>query len=375
MSANMKKLISALLTLAVLCCPMVGFAAETATDTDITVVEYDHIGEFIAENNSAVRAVMQSYKMLDVQIRALQSEIDDLDRAFGVPSGGNEALDAIFYSGLIDQIKIRDDAIKDLRAELRFMDRDLDRAAGGQVHAARILFLRHHILSEQMDTAQRTLDDARKDLELNRILREIGFIPQSVIDVLERKITSGNDSIRAISRTMDDNIKTLSNILWIRTPVSLGVLPELEFERVSKRDLVEDLAAYTLSAPDVQEKKTALDNARIVLNRHSGIVSRHAFQVALEDYERARELAALDFPGVYQALLDIYEDYINSTAVKDAETELGRMRIQFVAGHVPWSSVVSAEREVLYAKSMHEQERISVYIALLEYEFGLINWV
>ena len=371
----MKKLISALLTLAVLCCPIAVFAAETVTDTDVTVVEYDQIGDLIAENNSEVRTVMQLYKMLDVHIEAMQSEIADFNRAFGIPSGGNEALDAIFYSGLLEQIKTREDAIKDLRAELRFMDRDLNRAAGGQVHAARILFLRHYILSGQMDTAQRTLDDARQDLELNRRLWEIGFMPQIAVDALERKITSGNDSIRAISRVMDDNIKTLSNILWIHTPVSLGVLPELEFERVTKRDLAEDLAAYTLSAPEVQEKKTALDNARIILNRRNSIVNRHAYQVALEDYERARELAALDFPGVYQALLDIYEDYINSTVVKDAETELGRMQSQFAAGHVPRSSVAAAERALLYAKSIHEQERISVYIALLEYEFGLINWV
>jgi len=196
-----------------------------------------------------------------------------------------------------------------------------------------------------------------------------------MVDAAERNVSSWNDSITALNRVIDNNLAALSDLLEITIPIHLDGLPEMELERITKRDLDKDLAAYTLSAPDVQEKKLALDNARSALIRSSGIVNRLAHQIALEEYDRAQEFAARDFPRVYQDLLDFYKDHNNSTAVKDAETELRRLQGQFNAGVVPRNSVVSAECALLDALNMHEQERISVYIALLKYEFGLINWV
>ena len=359
----MKKTVCLILALTMLCASAapVFAAGEPAPEETVITVDYDRIAEHIAENNPAVLSVLQAYHKLRLQLNALESSHSDLLKS------------PLSLMEIASPAMTLQNAMKELSDALKNMDKDLNKAADGQIHVARMMYLRQFILTEQLQTAERALAAAKRDMELYLKKLEIGLISQSTPESFEKIVTAHTDAVKALRKASDDNLTALSDLLGINTPIQLGALPEIELGGIKERDLKADLAAYTLSASDVQAKKAAYNNASDALASASNAANIYARDVAKKNYETAKVLAARDFPRVYGDLSDIYEDHISSSAVKDAEKDLDKLQKQFDAGFVSLNTVIAAERALADAKSKYEQERLSVFTALLQYEYDLID--
>jgi len=358
----MKRMITILLAIAMLFClmPTAAAAADTAATTppDVTVIAFDEIGEIIAKNNAAVRAVVQAYESLLIRINAMEAEA-------GIAAVAGGSGEAGTYRRLARQ----------LREELQDRERDLNRVAGAQLQAARALYLNHYVLLMQLETTERSLEAAKRDLEINRNLRERGLAAQVVVEASERQVSSLSDAVRAAAKAMEDNLTALSDLLGLITPISLGELPDMELQRITERDFETDLDAYIQYSLDVQEKRINMETASRTALRDRTRLPLHNYQVAAEEYALAKEIATRDFPGIFFDLEEKYESFLSSTVVEDAEREQRRVQGQFALGLVSRSRVEAAQRDLLDARSAYEQERISLNIALLLYEFSFTNWV
>ena len=369
----MKKFICALLA-ALLCLPfyaVTGSAGEApeqpaaeaapADQAAPVPVSYDKLEELVTAGNPAVAAVNQAYDKIKVQIDELERQDQDL----------SSRRPGAAYVAILINIRTN---VKNLKKALGDEDKDTRTAIGSQLFAARMLYLKNYALAAQLESLNHGIANANEDLTSYKSRYELGVLPYSAVDTFEKNIKTMNDGTKALQRSIESNLSGLAALLGIAGKIELAGFPEIDTASIAARDYNADLAAYTLSAPDVQTKRNAVESAQKAYNDTPSDTNKFALDTAESDYAKAQATAAVNFPDVYKNLTDEYSDYVTSTTVSDAQSDLDKAERRYALGLIPKTALTSARRALDAAELKYGQDSITLCIDLLQYEFNLINW-
>jgi len=337
-------------------------------------VSYDQLSQLVIAGNPVYQKELQQIRKVEIAIDEMRSALDELNRDINVNLQPIIALLAqLNIKWAVDvqtAIALRSGlvAAEDLSVKLRS---ELDSKAAQLIYPAQKMYVAHYTLTPETEIALRDLEALEKDLTICRQKLSRGMVTSDAVQNAERSVANQKDAVKAARKKADDNLEALAKYLDL-DGVELMGLPAIDLARITGRDPAADQAAYRLSASAAEER--AMKAAGDTYDKSGSSADRYAYTIASEDYEKAKNQAEKAFPKVYEALRDAYDDFIGSTMAVDAQKKYDNAQSQLDRGLIAPNTLLSVERALLNAKDRKEQQRIHLWMLMLEYEYDLISF-
>ena len=358
----MKRILSAALA----CCllvPLLTARIEAAARTpEATVVSFPELEALVAASNPDMRALEQSYGL---QRRTLEM----LEKEHRRWMESDQPLS--YYASLTIELQKE---ISALKLALAYEETDMARALRQQVYLARYQYLAHYICQLDIQVAQLNLDAAQQRWEQLQAQHLAGYTAYARVEEAQLELEAYEKALRGLEQLQQVNVTSLANTLGIVGEIQLSGLPEMDLDAIPARDFQADCAAYQLGAPLVRQRIIELEQAEQAKNAFPGSsteVTRYAYQLAQENLALAQQLAAQEFPQVYQRLQQAYQDYINTDQVAVAQARCDRAQRQWALGLISRDQRQAAQRVLEQETCALQKQGIELYRTLLYYALNL----
>ena len=363
----MKRIISCLLIFA-LCAAFAPHALAKAEE-EPAVVSFEQLQELVIAGNTAHQSYLQEIRKLELTYDELESERRPLrQRLLQMPAETPTEISDQLWDALTDMESIME-KIQETIDELKDAQGDVVTQI---TFPAEMMYIAHYILMLDVDILLREQEMLQRELANTRLKLSRGLASQGDLKNAEKNVDALNDMEKALRDAIEDNLDALARHLGLDGPIELDGLPEIDFDRITQRDSKADLAAYIEAVCATEEK--AFQDARAEVRSNNTSVNRFARDNARRDYDNARKNAEADFPKVIDALLEAYDDYVESTLVSDAQEDYDKAALQHGQGLLSANMLLGLDIRLETAKARYEQQRIQLWILLMEYEFGLIKF-
>ena len=363
----MKRAISCLLVLALFAVSMT-FAPAKAEEETVTV-GFEQLEELVIAGNAAHQSYMQEIRKLELGYNELQKQRRLLtDSISALPPGMPDEITSPLRS-----------ASSELRNHMRTIQEVMDELRDAQdgvvtqiTYPAQMMYIAHYIISLDLEIVSREFELLERELTNSRLKFALGMASSRDVRALETNVDGLKDVVKALEDAIDDNLDTLGRYLGISAAIELEGMPEMDFDRITGRDAEADLAAYLEAVTAPAEK--ALDDARDDVRKNNNAVNRFARDIAQRDLETAIRDANTDFPKLLDAMLEAYEDFTESKLVTDMQEDHDKVVSQHRQGLISQNMLRGSELRLENTKARYEQQRIQLWLLLLEYEFSLIKF-
>ena len=360
----MKKLISILLVLTMSAAFMTVAFAEG--DEGSVVVGFDELRDLVMDGNASYRQDLQEIRSLELVYNDMvkqQRELRDL----------MQVLPPDISSLLRSQSIELNNNIRTMSTRIDDLNGALDSRAAQYVYPAQLMYIANYLLEIEVEVALQELQTLERELENTRLKFSRGLATTRDVRDAEKKVDDQQDLIKTKRDSVSDNLEDLAKHFGLDSIIELEGLPELDFDLIIERDLEADLEAFIQASTIVEEK--ILEEALSAYKKNNSAVYRYARDNARADLEKAKQDAEADFPKVYEALRDAYDDYIDSVLVTDMQADYDLLVSQYERGLISRKTLLEMGMYLEIVKYRYEQQRIQLLMTLLEYEFGLIKFI
>lgn len=357
-------------------------AAAAKAEADSAVqINYEDIESYIIRSSPAYLTTYNETKLKYDTMREYNIEYTNCSveyhywgRAYekGVENGLSQpTLDsylknqAAAYQGM----SLIEDKLANLEEDIGSNQIVLDAAAKDELVTAQNLFLTHHKLKAQTESANKSFASLAKERSLLEKQYELGLVSKSELKAKDQEIMSEEKSLTSLAKESNDNMIGLKVLLGIDpdAAVTLGDPPEIDLSGIKRLDYEEDLALYLANQDSIEVKYDALVEA--VKKDKSTYIIENA-QIA---YSQAQVNAKLAFERIYNSLIDGYSDYLSSqTDLDQAETALKIVKMKKDLGLVSQKEYDTSEaglvgqRVSLMAEKIELYEQLNTYLSSLE---------
>jgi len=360
--------------------PQTAAAAEKDAETEITI-NYDELAKYIIEGSPNYRTTYNDTQSqydtmgdLNLEHSNYSVEYHYWERAYeqGVESGASQTtLDSYLerQANAYHNMKLIEEQLEDLDEDIASNQDTLDAAVEEELVTVQNLFLNHHKLKAQAESAEKSLAALETDKAFAEKQYELGLVSKSGLRTADQEITDKKKSLTSLAEEIDDNMSEFKRLLGIDEDktVTLGDPPEIDLSKIDRLDYDEDLALYLANQDSIETKYDALVTA-VKKDRPLYVVENA--QIA---YDQAKTDAKLKFDESYNALVDGYADYLSAeTALSQAETDFKVMQMQRDLGLVSQKDYDAAEAELAEQRVSLEADRIGLYGQLNSYLASLV---
>jgi len=325
-----------------------------------TMLNYEQLPGLVKAQNLGYQKDQQEIRKAELYIKEIESDLGDLYQLY------QEGIDV--FNAIEAQYSLLFDAEENL---YRLYD-GLEGRLKQHVYLAQKQFISHYIIALDMETAQRELEALEKELlsAMNKMSR--GLVTQNAVRHAEKNVEAQKKTVKAIQTKADDNLETLAKALGIEAPVTLEGLPDIDFTRITNRDLESDLTDYIQAASATAERTMKAAKDRQAKSKSS--IDRYVYTIFVQDYERAKKEAEKEFPKVYQTLRDAYDEMCDSIELAEAQKNYDKDEALFARGMISQSKLLSSERALQNAENRQAKLEIQIWLQLMEYEFSLLKF-
>ena len=367
----MKKVLSCLLVL-VLCTAFI-LPASTVTEEEPVTVSFEQLTEMVMRGNASYQRLLQEIGRLQIGLDGLSGQYDEVSDALSVIDAMPDGSQTWQMRGeLRSSASELDYRMRSLQSNINAMRGASNNMALQFAFPAQMMYIGHYISLLDLEIALRELENYERELENARLMLARGLSSRRDVRNAERNVDDQKDAVKARRDAIDDNLEALARHLGLTVSIAPAGMPEIEFERFTERDFEADMAAY-IDAATVDEQRE-LDSAIRELRRTNSRINRFTHDSAVQNLETAKITAEADFPKIFDALIEAYEDYLDSTLVADIQEDYDMLAAQYERGLVSRNTLLRVERALENVKSGYEMQRIGLFMTLLEYELGLVKF-
>ena len=360
----MKRIICCLLIL-VLCFAALPLALAADEEPQTVTINYDDLEELVIAGSAAYQKELQEIRKLEMNYRDLSSQLRGINETIDmIESYSPGASSSLWSSASTLRANMRT-----LEERINEMKEAMSERAVQHVHPAQKMYVSHYILEIDLGIALRDLETMERELTNCRLKLPRGLSTPRDVRNAEKNVDNQKDLLEAKQDAIDSNLEALAKYLGLAGPIEPAGMPEIDFSRITERDLDADLAAYIAAASSMAEK--LYDQAKKDFVSSSTSANQYLREIAREDFEKAKKDAEADFPKAYEDLLKAYDSFMDSTLVADAQEEYDKAASQYSGGLITQNTLLNFEMMLASAQDRYEQQRIQLWLLLMDYEFSL----
>jgi len=363
----MKKIIGCLLVLA-LCAALMSNALAASGAKPVTV-DYADLTKLIISGNTAYQKDLQDIQKLEYNYDELSQQQWDIYMDMSALPDTQET--EATRKKLEDSADTIGANMRMIRNRINDQKKALNDRATIHAYPAQKMYVSYYILLQDLEIASLELERLDRELASCRLKLSRGLSTPTEVRNAEKSLDNQKDVIEACSDSIDDNLKALARYIGLTSPIVLTELPDVDFERITGRDLKADMYAYIQASSATAEK--IWQSARDSFELNNTTLNRYARDIALSDYEKAKKDAEADFPKVYEDLRKAYDDFIDSTAVADAQEDYDTALSQYERGLISLLALNGAEQKLDTIVARYEQQRLQLRLLFMEYEYNLLK--
>jgi len=335
--------------------------AASAGDDAVTTVAYDNLRSLVIAGNpdyaSALREIENTKRLLASATSEHQAAMDDEN-----------------WAGNINQIMSLQTSMDNYEKQVTDLTTQLPGVADKQTHQARQKYINNFILLYNLGTAVSAQQSLEAQLPQAQMKVDLGLAAQATLNTLNQQIKDSKDAVKTAQKAIDDNLKDLKKFLGLYGDIKLGALPKMDLTRIAKRDYDADLALYLVAAPAVVSAQSAYDKVLETYQNNKTTANRIAVETAQLKLDDAKETARDEFPDIFSALQDQYDEYLNRDTLADKQAELAKLQKQYALGLVSKAQVTVKQKEIDETLSAKDRDGVQLFWKLLDYEFSLIAY-
>lgn len=333
--------------------------AKSEATVESAAVSFDKLAELVKAKSYDYQKDLQEIRKIELSIEDLESDLVDLYKLF------REGTD------VFQEINEQHLKILDAENSLSNLQDGLKNSLKQHVYQAQKLYINHFLLLLDVDIAQQELEILEKTHTSAMQKLSRGLISQNSVSIAEKSMDNQKKNVKAALTNVDENLEILTKYLGLETTITISDMPEMDFKRITGRDMKADLAAYILAASSTVEKAMKAANDRYSRSKLS--IDSYIFTIYRQEFEKTKKEAEKEFTKTYEKLKDAYNEFVNSTALTDAQKDYSMNEAQFARGIIPLNKMLSSERALHNAEIQQKKSEIQVWLHLMEYENSLLQ--
>lgn len=278
-----------------------------------------------------------------------------------------------------------------LQADMADKVRQLENTQNTIVMATENLFAQLKELDATDATLERSLaalDRQLRELELRYELGQVSALALKQAQAGRTSLASSRETMASTARTMRMNLNAMLGEELTRE-LTLGALPQVTDEQLSRMDLEADLAAAKKASFTLYDAQQDLDDARETYNDAGGddyhnpkkmeyIQARHAWQAAQYTYEAAVQSFELSFRTLYGQIRD-YRQVLGAarTALALERDNYAVDQLKYEQGTISQNALLTARDDLAAAQDKADTAQRDLFSAYHSYrwavDYGILN--